>query len=89
MKKHIFIGYIIGFISCCVILSLVLYVLSMPKKEEIKFMPIPEGFAVMIYDEEKQMHLDFSCEDATAYIAVLCGEEEIFSLTCEAVMNNG
>ena len=45
------------------------------------------GFS--IYDEEKQIHLDFSCEDATAYIAVLSGEEEIFSLTCEVVMNNG
>ena len=45
------------------------------------------GFS--IYDEEKQMHLDFLCEDTTAYIAVLSREEEIFSLTCEAVMNNG
>ena len=58
MKKHIFIGYIIGFISCCVILSLVLYVLSMPKKEEVKFVPAPEGFAVMIFDEEEQDYVE-------------------------------
>ena len=45
------------------------------------------GFS--LYDEKEKMTLDFQCEDMQATIIVLSGEEEIFSLQCEAVMNNG
>ena len=42
-----------------------------------------------VYDEENELHLDFSCEGAVADIIVLSGEKEIFSITCEAVMIDG
>ncbi|MBR5269950.1 MAG: hypothetical protein IKU21_05545 [Anaerotignum sp.] len=45
------------------------------------------GFS--LYDDKEKMTLDFQCEDMQATIIVLNGEEEIFSLKCEAVMNNG
>ena len=45
------------------------------------------GFS--LYDDKEKMTLDFQCEDMQATIIVLSGEEEIFSLNCEAVMNNG
>ena len=49
---------------------------------------VPENDGFVLFDEE-EMKLEFQCEDMTAYIVVLSGEEEVFSLTCEAVMSNG
>ena len=43
----------------------------------------------VIYDEENWLHTKFTCKGATAYIVVIDGDEEIFSLECEAVMANG
>ena len=40
----------------------------------------------MVRDEENWIYLEFSNEDMTAYIDVMNGEENVFSLTCEAVM---
>ena len=49
---------------------------------------VPENDGFVLFHEE-EMKLEFQCEDMTAYIVVLSGEEEVFSLTCEAVMSNG
>ena len=59
-------------------------------KKTAEFMGIEaeeNGFS--LYDDKEKMTLDFQCEDMQATIIVLNGEEEIFSLKCEAVMNNG
>ena len=45
--------------------------------------------AFTVYDEEEMIHMDFKCEDTTAYIVVVGEEDEIFSMSCEAVMANG
>ncbi|WP_458407243.1 hypothetical protein [Anaerotignum sp.] len=45
------------------------------------------GFVV--YDEENWLHMEFTCEETTADIVVFSGENEIFSITCEAVMLHG
>ena len=50
---------------------------------------VSENNGFILFDKEEGMKLEFQCEDMTAYIVVLSGEEEIFSLTCEAVMSNG
>ena len=47
---------------------------------------IPKGNRFVVRDEENWIYLEFSNEDMTAYIDVMNGEENVFSLTCEAVM---
>ena len=42
-----------------------------------------------VYDADEGMYLEFESEGATAYIVILDGKREIFSLSCEAVMSNG
>jgi len=49
----------------------------------------PEENGFVLYDEKKQMHMEFTREGSRADIIVLSGEKEIFSLTCEAVMIDG
>ena len=46
-------------------------------------------FGFSVYNEEDLIQLDFTCENTTANIVVLYGDEEILSLNCEAVMSNG
>ena len=46
-----------------------------------------DGFVV--YDEENWLHMEFTCEEKTADIVVFSGENEIFSITCKAVMLDG
>ena len=50
---------------------------------------IPDETGFKLYDEENWLHTEVFCEDATMNISVLSGEEEIYSLSCEAVMADG
>ena len=47
---------------------------------------LPEGNRFSVYYEEEWFRMNFVCEGTTAHIVVLNGEDEIFSLTSEAVM---
>lgn len=49
----------------------------------------PENNSFSCYDEENEIMLAFQCDGARADIAVFYGNEEIFSLYCEAVMIDG
>ncbi|MBQ2879428.1 MAG: hypothetical protein IJE27_01920 [Anaerotignum sp.] len=50
---------------------------------------IPGETDFKIYDEENWLHTEAVCKDAEIMITVFSGEEEIYSLTCEAVMIDG
>ena len=50
---------------------------------------IPGETGFKLYDEENWLHTEVFCEDAKMDIVVFSGEEEIYSLTCEAVMIDG
>ena len=50
---------------------------------------LSEGNGFAVYDDENELHLDFTCEGPVANIIVLTGEKEIFSISCEAVMIDG
>ena len=50
---------------------------------------IPDEDGFVLYDEENSLHMEVVTENATANIVVFGGEEEIFSLVCEAVMVDG
>ncbi|MBQ7103597.1 MAG: hypothetical protein IJN89_06020 [Anaerotignum sp.] len=50
---------------------------------------IPDETGFKLYDEENWLHTEVICEDAVINIAVFSGEEEIYSLACEAVMIDG
>lgn len=49
---------------------------------------IPKENRFVVRDEENWIYLEFTSEDMTANIDIKNGEENIFSLTCEAVMSN-
>ena len=50
---------------------------------------IPSDTGFKLYDEENWLHTEVFCEDATMNITVFSGEDEIYSLSCEAVMIDG
>ena len=50
---------------------------------------IPDETGFKLYDDENWLHTEVFCEDAKMDIVVFSGEEEIYSLTCEAVMIDG
>ena len=61
MKRRDFIFLIIGILITCFVMTFALYFVSIPKNnytKEIEYKPLPEGFAVMIYDEEKQDYVE-------------------------------
>ena len=50
---------------------------------------IPDETGFKVYDEENQLHTEVFCKDETMNIAVFSGVEEIYSLSCKAVMADG
>lgn len=50
---------------------------------------LPDGNSFSIFYEEEWLRMEFVCEETAADIAVFSGEEEIFSLECEAVTADG
>ena len=50
---------------------------------------VPDETGFKLYDEENWLHTEVFCEGAEMNIAVFSGKEEVFSLTCEAVMIDG
>ena len=54
--------------------------------EILNVIPCETGFKV--YDEENWLHTEVFCVNATMNITVFSGEEEIYTLSCEAVMLN-
>ena len=50
---------------------------------------IPREAGFKLYDEENWLHTEAVCKDTEINISVFSGEEEIYSLTCEAVMIDG
>ena len=51
MKKSYILTFVFGGFINSIIITILLLFLSMPKKEQVKFVPAPKGFAVMIFDE--------------------------------------
>ena len=54
--------------------------------EMMNVIPAETGFKV--YDEESQLYTEVYCEGDTMNITVFNDEEEIYSLTCKAVMTH-
>ena len=50
---------------------------------------IPSDTGFELYDEENWLYAEVFCEDATINITIFSGEDEIYSLSCEAVMIDG
>ena len=50
---------------------------------------IPGEAGFKLYDEENWLHTEVFCDDAKINIVVFSGEEEIYTLFCEAVMIDG
>ena len=58
MKKSYILTFVFGGFINSIIITILLLFLSMPKKEQVKFVPAPEGFAVMIFDENAGDYLE-------------------------------